>query len=90
MTFRSVSLLGLAAALSLSAQIVPAGAKLEQIFSGGVLTEGVTSSPDGTIYFSDITFTHQSGMQAGPHHEVRSEDARDLRLPFAPAACRTA
>jgi gluconolactonase len=65
MTFRSVSLLGLAAALSLSAQIVPAGAKLEQIFSGGVLTEGVTSSPDGTIYFSDITFTHQSGMQAG-------------------------
>lgn len=55
----------MAAALSLSAQIVPAGAKLEQIFSGGVLTEGVASAPDGTIYFSDITFTHQSGMQAG-------------------------
>lgn len=45
--------------------ILPPGAKLEQIFSGGVLTEGVTSAPDGTIYFSDITFTHQSGMQAG-------------------------
>jgi gluconolactonase len=45
--------------------IVPPGAVLEQIFSGGVLTEGVTSAPDGVIYFSDITFTHQSGMQAG-------------------------
>jgi gluconolactonase len=65
MTFRPVSVLGLVAALSLPAQIVPAGAKLEQIFSGGVLTEGVTSAPNGTIYFSDITFTHQSGMQAG-------------------------
>lgn len=45
--------------------IVDRNAKLEQIFSGGVLTEGVTSAPDGLIYFSDITFTHQSGMQAG-------------------------
>ena len=45
--------------------ILPAGAKLEQIFSGGVLTEGVASAPDGTIYFSDITFTHASKMQAG-------------------------
>jgi len=44
--------------------LVP-GARLEQIFSGGVLTEGVASAPDGTIYFSDITFTHASGMQAG-------------------------
>ncbi len=45
--------------------ILTPGAKLEQIFSGGVLTEGVTSAPNGMIYFSDITFTHQSGMQAG-------------------------
>ena len=45
--------------------ILPAGAKLEQIFSGGILTEGVTSAPDGTIYFSDVTFTHASNMQAG-------------------------
>jgi gluconolactonase len=45
--------------------ILPSGAKLEQLFTGGILTEGVTSAPDGTIYFSDITFTHQSGMQAG-------------------------
>ena len=45
--------------------ILDRSARSEQIFSGGVLTEGVTSAPDGTIYFSDITFTHASGMQAG-------------------------
>ena len=45
--------------------IVPSGAKMERIFSGGILTEGVASAPDGTIYFSDITFTSQSKMQAG-------------------------
>ncbi len=46
-------------------EILDPAARLEQIFSGGVLTEGVTSAPDGVIYFSDITFTHASGMQAG-------------------------
>jgi gluconolactonase len=45
--------------------IIHPGARLEQLFTGGVLTEGVTSAPDGTIYFSDITFTHASNMQAG-------------------------
>jgi gluconolactonase len=47
------------------ATILAPGAKLEELFSGGVLTEGVASAPDGTIYFSDITFTYTSGMQAG-------------------------
>ena len=66
-------LLALCASSPLAAQPAPSGepailtpgARLEQIFSGGVLTEGVTSAPNGMIYFSDITFTHQSGMQAG-------------------------
>jgi gluconolactonase len=41
--------------------IVPPDAKLEKIFDGGlVLTEGVAVAPDGTVYFSDITFTHVS------------------------------
>jgi gluconolactonase len=53
------------ACLVAQSDIVPAGARLEQIFSGGVLTEGVASAPDGTVYFSDITFTSQSKMQAG-------------------------
>src|SRR5262245_38403256 len=68
-----ISLLLLAVPLLLAAQPAPASdptildqsARSEQIFSGGVLTEGVTSAPDGMIYFSDITFTHASNMQAG-------------------------
>ena len=47
--------------------IVPAGAKLEKLFDGGlVLTEGVASAPDGTIYFSDITFTHVAKQKGLP------------------------
>jgi gluconolactonase len=39
--------------------IVPADAKLEKLFDGGVvLTEGVAVAPDGMVYFSDITFSH--------------------------------
>src|SRR5436853_5643556 len=46
-------------------EIVPAGAKLEKIFDGGVvLTEGVAVAPDGMVYFSDITFSHVSRDKA--------------------------
>src|SRR5215813_2247536 len=46
--------------------IVPAGAKLELLFDGGVaLTEGCASAPDGMIYFSDITFSHVSKDKRG-------------------------
>lgn len=42
-------------------QIVPANARLEKLFDGGVvLTEGVAVAPDGMVYFSDITFSHVS------------------------------
>src|ERR1700757_5458121 len=38
--------------------VVPAGAKLDRVFDGGCrLTEGVATSPDGMVYFSDITFS---------------------------------
>lgn len=48
-------------------QIVAQGAKLEKIFDDGlVLTEGVASAPDGTIYFSDITFTHVGKANKAP------------------------
>ena len=52
-------------ALSESSTIIPKDAELETLFTGGVLTEGVSAAPDGTIYFSDITFTAVSGMEAG-------------------------
>ncbi len=55
-------LLGRASALE---PIVPPDAKLEKLFEGSVLTEGVTSAPDGTIYFSDITFSNVAKDDAG-------------------------
>jgi len=46
--------------------IVPADAKVELLFDGGlVLTEGVAAAPDGTMYFSDITFSHVSREKTG-------------------------
>jgi gluconolactonase len=45
--------------------ILPPGSKLEMLFTGGVLTEGPAAAMDGQIYFSDITFTAVSKMQAG-------------------------
>lgn len=52
-------------AAQLAAQIFAPGAKLEKLHEGGHLTEGVTAAPDGTMYFSDITFTTEANMQAG-------------------------
>jgi gluconolactonase len=52
-------------AAQLAAQIFAPGAKLEKLYTGGHLTEGVTAAPDGTMFFSDITFTTEANMQAG-------------------------
>ena len=49
----------------MSAQIFAPGAKLEKLYEGGHLTEGAAAGPDGAVYFSDITFTTETGMQAG-------------------------
>ena len=49
-----------------ASDIVPAGAKLEKLFEGGCeLSEGAASAPDGSIYFSDITFTHKCQDENG-------------------------
>ncbi len=40
-------------------------AELKELFNGAHFTEGVSVAPDGTVYFSDITFTDQTDMQAG-------------------------
>lgn len=45
--------------------IFPEGAAVEAIFTEGFFTEGPAMGPDGLLYFSDITFTDASGMQAG-------------------------
>jgi len=45
--------------------IVSPDAKLEVLYDGAFLSEGPAVAPDGSVYFSDITFTKYSGMQAG-------------------------
>jgi gluconolactonase len=48
-----------------SPSILIPDAKLEVLFDGGFFTESPAVGPDGFVYFSDITFTENSGMQAG-------------------------
>ncbi|MDA1014496.1 MAG: SMP-30/gluconolactonase/LRE family protein [Planctomycetota bacterium] len=48
--------------------IVPPNAKLEKLFEGIVLTEGVAVAPDGMVYFSDITFSHLARTETGAIH----------------------
>ena len=45
--------------------IIPPGAKLEVLFDGAFFSEGPAVAFDGSVYFSDITFSMESGMQAG-------------------------
>jgi gluconolactonase len=55
-----------AAARSLAEEpIVPPDAKVEKLFEGRVLTEGVCVAPDGQVYFSEITFSHVSRDKNG-------------------------
>jgi len=70
--------------------VLPAGAKLDRVFDGGcTLTEGVATSPDGMVYFSDITFTQRckdpSGKwaQAGDiwKYDPKSKQATIFRSP---------
>jgi gluconolactonase len=48
--------------------IVPPDAKLEKLFEGITLTEGVAVAPDGMVYFSDITFSHKAIGPNGSLH----------------------
>lgn len=45
--------------------LVPPNAKVEKLFEGRVLTEGVSVAPDGAVYFSEITFSHLSRDEQG-------------------------
>ena len=48
--------------------IIPRGAKPEKLFEGITLTEGVAVALDGMVYFSDITFSHNSPGPKGSFH----------------------
>lgn len=45
--------------------IVIPGSRIELIFDGAYFTEGPAVGPDGSVYFSDITVTYQTDMEAG-------------------------
>src|SRR5438132_1717761 len=61
-----IAILVSASLATAAGDIIPADAKLEKIFDGGlVLTEGVAVAPDGMVYFSDITFSHVSLKELG-------------------------
>lgn len=55
-------------AASAADAIVPPEAKLEKLFDGVTLTEGVSVAPDGMVYFSDITFSHKAIDGPGVFH----------------------
>ena len=48
-----------------SETVLAPDAELKELFNGAHFTEGATVAPDGMVYFSDITFTDQTDMQAG-------------------------
>ncbi|WP_228851779.1 SMP-30/gluconolactonase/LRE family protein [Aegicerativicinus sediminis] len=52
---------------TLGSDIVDPKSKIKEVFSGGegLLLEGPTMAPDGTLYFTDITITQFEGMKAG-------------------------
>ncbi|MFP6649369.1 MAG: hypothetical protein VB817_07900, partial [Pirellulaceae bacterium] len=58
----------LVSSLDAAGPIVPKDAKLEKLFEGITLTEGVAVAPDGMVYFSDITFSHQAVLETGAIH----------------------
>ena len=56
----SLALVCVASLLRAQDPVVPPDAKLEKLFEGKVLTEGVAAGHDGMMYFSEITFSHKS------------------------------
>jgi len=53
------------AAAQNAATIVAPDTRFEQLFNGGFFLESPAVAPDGSVYFSDLTYSGPSGMQAG-------------------------
>jgi|WetSurSiteA1Bulk_404760.scaffolds.fasta_scaffold03431_2 gluconolactonase len=49
----------------LNLKVTNKNSKLIKLFDGGFFTEGPAYGPDGNVYFSDLTFTSETNMQAG-------------------------
>ena len=69
--------------------IIASGAELKELFNGAHFTEGVSVAPDGTVYFSDITFTYETDMQAGNIWKHNPETGERQSFSVPQAACPT-
>ena len=60
-------MIGLGQTKTLESDIINPNSTIKEIFSGGegVLLEGPTMGPDGTLYFSDLIITNPERMKAG-------------------------
>ena len=63
--------------------IISKNARVEVLFDGAFFTEGPAVAPDGSVYFSDITFSGISGMQAGHiwRYDPKTKEAKIFRSP---------
>jgi len=60
-------MIGFGQTKTLGSDIINPNSKIKEVFSGGegVLLEGPTMGPDGTLYFSDLIITNPKRMKAG-------------------------
>lgn len=65
--------------------IVDSNSKVKEVFAAGegLILEGPVMAPDGTLYFTDITFTHVEGMKAGIiwNYNPRTGETKVFRSP---------
>ena len=70
---------------TLGVDIVDPKSKIKEVFAGGegLILEGPAMSPDGNLYFTDITFTHVEGMKAGIIwvYNPQTEETKVFRSP---------
>lgn len=48
-----------------NSKVTDKDSKLVKLFDAGFFTEGPAYGPDGNVYFSDLTFTSETNMEAG-------------------------
>ena len=80
-----VPMIGFGQTKTLGSDIINPNSKIKEVFSGGegVLLEGPTMGPDGTLYFSDLIITNPKRMKAGIiwNYNPQTEETKVFRSP---------
>ena len=80
-----VPIIGFGQTKTLGSDIIYSNSKIKEVFSGGegVLLEGPTMGPDGTLYFSDLIITNPKRMKAGIiwNYNPQTEETKVFRSP---------